>query len=196
MASIGVGRKPERLDERPAPGQYNLPSPALKPLYISALTREKGSFLETRSAAPNVSYTLPDNYAPKGGKIQTSLPRFPKELPSVSPGPGAYDFGTAATRNAKGTVFSRSLATGPRPRVTHDASTGTLNLKSGSSAFARATDSGHISFSAASKISRLIDSMEDELDQVDDRAVRSDLEFLKGVREDIVRWKIKSALES
>lgn len=196
MASIGCGRKPDRVEERPPPGHYNIQSPALKPLYLSSLTREKGSFLETRSAAPNVSYAVVDGYAPKGGKIQNTLPRFPKEAVSVTPCPGSYDFSTTAIRNTKGTVFSRSLATRPRPRVTYDASNGTLDHKSGGPAFARASTYGTMSYCAASKISRLIDSMEDELDQVDDKAVRSDLEFLKGVREDIVRWKIKSALES
>ena len=194
MASIGIGRPTVEPEARPPPGSYDVRLPQAKAPYISSLTRDKGSFLDRRSGAPNVSYVIEDKYVPRGGTISSHVSRFAPMPRSCSPGPGVYDFATTATRNNKGTVFSSSFFARQRPNIKFAVGGGGDGDNTRSAAFSRCGPAD-ISFCSASRMTKIIDAVEDDLDLVEDRGVRSDMDFLKSVREDILRWKMKSALE-
>lgn len=176
------------------PGQFN-PRPLPPPkTYFSALPKDKGGFLSKKCEGADFMMRAPGigEVKTKGGIIP-QVARF-SPIPgagSPEPFPSSASFSVMDLRPAqcRGAVISKT----PMPRgggtklrpSRHDGHT--------ISAFEKCSVPD-VSFAAARFATRSILMNGDDYDAVDDPKLKADLAFLKGVREDIARWQLKSAL--
>jgi hypothetical protein len=171
------------------------PRPLPKPkCFFSNLPKDKGGFLSRTSEGADFMMQ------PKGiGSTHTKGGVIPK-VGRFSPMPGAgtpmpissSDFSVLdlpPPTHCRGAVISKT----PQPRGGGTKWRPSFNDSRVVSAFEKCTVPD-VSFAAARFATRSILMDGDEYDTIDDPKLKADEAFLKSVREDIARWKLKSAL--
>lgn len=175
-----------------APGQHE-PKPLPKPhLFVSKLPRDQGSFLSIHSDSPDFMIR------PRGlGELPMkggSISRTGRASPVVGNGsrvshrvePSVIDVPPPVRKG--GVAF---ISRCPVPRASATKQSVTVDQPFAPSAFEKCGIPA-ISFPAARFATRTIEMDHDDYAHIDDPKLHEDLKFLKGVREDIRRWDLKS----
>lgn len=175
------------------PCQIN-PKPLPQPKgYFSTLPKDKGGFLSKKTEGADFMIRRPGIGETKTrGGIIPQVSRFSPIPGAGTPEPSLNaNFSVMDLRpsQCRGAVISKT----PLPRGGGTKLRPSRGDGHSISAFERCSIPD-VSFAAARFATRSILMNGDDYETVDDPKLKADLAFLKGVREDIARWQLKSAL--